>query len=144
MIKKQLKIFRLLAIMILALTPQSGCDEISYLAVNCSECYIDNPTHYEIRVSVDANKSQEAIPVTVYDGPFENNNVILRDTTTSNDIWFWLETEKNYTIVAEYVKDGRKYSVVSGAKLKTRRDFETCSEPCYYVVGTRVNLKLYF
>ncbi len=139
-----IKYSKLLLIFLLAFLPNSSCQLIEIIAVDCNKCYTNFPDEEYITVEVTINEDNRIVPITVFYGPFENNNIAFETTITQREKDLWLETDKHYTLRAEYIKNGRTYFVVNGAKLTTRKDTESCDEPCYYVTGKNVNLELKF
>lgn len=126
------------------LMPQSGCELIEIITLNCNECYTDYPNYEELKASITINEENEGVPITVYYGPYERDNVAFRDTAWNDVIYLWVETEVNFTIKADYKKNGRPYYVLDGAKLKVRKDTENCDYPCYYATGKSIDLRMHF
>jgi hypothetical protein len=143
MCRKRTKSILCLVIFVLFLCiPHKSCDYPIFFQINCSECYTDEPNELEIAVTVNKNDENQRIPITIFFGPFEDNKIALIDTVTSNKNYYWLQTNKQYTLMAEYYKNGRRYIVISGLNFNMYKDYESCSEPCYYVFSTDVDLKL--
>ncbi len=124
--------------------PKQSCDEPFIFRIDCSECYISPPDYTLVFITVNRNAENLKIPITVYYGPFEDNNIAAIDTARSNKIWISLQTNKHYTLKGEYFKNGRLYNVINGTHLRLRFDDETCDEPCYYILGNEVDLTLKF
>lgn len=144
-INKKLKsTLRLIVLISIAFIPQSSCELLEIISVNCAECYTDYPYYEELRAEITINDENQFVPITVFIGPFEDNNISYRDTSIRVARYLWVETGVDYTIRAEYTKNGRTYYVINGAKLTTREDTESCDAPCYYVTGKNVDLRLKF
>ncbi len=138
------RISRLILIIFFALLPNSGCELIEIIAINCNECYYNAPEVGYIKAKITINEENDQVTITAFFGAYENNNFAFEETSTSEEKKLWLDTDKHYTLRAEYTKNGRTYYVINGAKLITRRDTESCDEPCYYITGKDVDLRLKF
>jgi hypothetical protein len=137
-------ISRAVLVFLLFLIPNSSCNLIDRIFVDCSTCYTDIPIYSEqlIRVSID-NETPEVF-ITVYEGPWEKGNVEFTFTMFENEQTVVLRTDKHYTLRAEYTKNGRTYYVINGCILKVLEDYDSCDEPCYYVRHRSVDLRLKF
>ena len=142
---KVIKKAKTLIIALLILYPYQGCDLIEILSINCSQCYTNSPEWYTFKVQVTFNEENQFVPITTYRGPFEDNNVAFYDTLyrINQNREILVETGKYYTLVAEYRKDGRNYLVVNGGRLKVRKDYESCDQPCYHVIRRDIDLQIY-
>lgn len=128
----------------IALVPQSGCDESSYVFVDCDNCYSNWPDFEEAELSITINSDNTYVPITVFEGPYEDGNVAYLDTAYSKTHYIIIDTDTQFTLQAEYRKDGRPYYVISGARLKTHYEEESCTDACYYVSGKEVDLRMKF
>ncbi len=122
----------------------SGCSDSFKLFVDCSECYIDKPIEAPVKVLLTINSDNPTVPITIYLGPYEDNHIVALDTARDLQVTYWLQIGQGYSFKAEYVKSNRQYHVIDGTKPLTRIDNETCSEPCYYFVRNKVDLRLVF
>lgn len=144
MYKPIYKILKTLILFILLFVPQSSCELLEILNVNCNECYTEYPQYEELTASITINEENNRVPFTVYYGPYERDNVAFRDTVWDNKLYLWLETDVDYTIKVDYMKNGRPYYVIDGAKLKVRKDTENCDQPCYFATGKSIDLRIKF
>lgn len=138
------KLNKFFLLFLLALIPQSGCELMEIIVVDCNTCYTNYSEVSDIKVKVTINEENQQVTITAYYGPYENNNIAFVESSTREEKILFLETDKHYTLKAEYTKNGRTYYVINGAKLTVRRDTESCSDPCYYVTGKNVDLRLKF
>jgi hypothetical protein len=145
LIKNKIKsTLRVLVLITITLVPQSSCELLDIITVDCAECYTDYPYSEELSAEITINSENQAVPITVFYGPFENNDIAFRDTSIKSIKYLWLDTGVDYTIRAEYTKNGRTFYVINGAKLTPRKDTDSCNAPCYYVTGKKVDLRLKF
>lgn len=143
-----LKKFKILSFFValaaIVLIPQSGCNESGFVFVDCDYCYSDWPDLEEAELSISINSENTIVPITVFDGPYEDGNVAYQDTAYSKTHYIIIDTDTHFTLQAEYQKDGRAYYVISGARLKTHYEEESCTDACYYVTGKEVDLRMKF
>lgn len=119
-----------------------SCSTEDFQVVDCSECYTDKPEFSEAKISVTIDDENLQVPITVYLGSYDDGLIVYEDITTIRLNYVWLKNEVDYTLVAEYTRNGRTVNVVNGLTMKIRKDYENCNEPCYYVRNRSVNLKL--
>jgi hypothetical protein len=136
--------FGIVFFVILLCIPKQSCDDPFIFRIDCSECFTSPPDYTLVYITVNRNAENPKIPITIYYGPFEDNNIAAVDTARSNKIWISLQTNKHYTLKGEYYKNDRLYNVINGTHLRLRYDDETCDEPCYYIIGDEVDLTLKF
>jgi len=139
---KKVKTSIILATVVSVFTAITGCDSISLSPVDCSECYTDKPKYGEIEVILTINNENPEVFITLYEEEFNEANAIYTGVIQTSTTRLTLRTNKEYVVKAEYLKDGRSYHVINRAKLKTKRDYETCSDPCYYIIDKSVDLRI--
>jgi hypothetical protein len=83
------------------------------------------------------NEENQNIQVAVYEGTMENNTLRYEKKLNRYSRELWLETNKQYTVIAYYKKDGKTYQVVSGIEMSVSQ-----SGKCYYVSNTVIDLRL--
>ena len=116
----------------------SGC---GFPTNNRSECLRSKPSSFGIHAKITINKENQAIPITVYVGPMEENSIYYEKDLNKFVKDIWLKTDTYYTIVAYYKLDGKTYQVVSGITPTVSQSCKNCSNPCYYVENTVVDLR---
>jgi hypothetical protein len=130
----------LIAIVVFALG--ISCDSIDISPVNCAECYPVKPKDGHIELKLTINDENPEVTIILYEDEFDEANLIYSKKVQNSTFLLKIMTNKEYVIEAKYMKDGRSYHVVNKAKLKTRRDTENCSEPCYYIAKRSVDLRI--
>lgn len=129
----------------LLLVPLVSCEDFAEtLFVDCGSCYRDEPNYAEVVVELSITNENPFVPITVYFGNYEDGVIAESDTAYSAFFYFYLPVDKKYTFKATYKKDGLNYYVINGTKLRTRLDTESCSNPCYYVIGDEIDLRKKF
>ena len=138
----------ILATVILATT--SACDklvsdEISSLKntdeENC-ECYLEEkPEYYDVKLKITINEENPEVPITVFYGNVQRNNVAKQLNANESIITINLKTNHEYTYQAKYLKGSDTVYVPIKAKLST--DTYTChNDTCWKVNNNVINLKL--
>jgi hypothetical protein len=131
-----------LLLFVFIILPNKGCELSSIVVVNCHTCFADYPSYYNVLSNISINKENQNVPIKVYYGKIEDNALVYEMVSHSKNTYLWLETEAEHTLVAEYKKEGRTHLVVNSVKMRVLKDYESCSEPCYYVIGDKIDLKL--
>ena len=109
---------------------------------DCSTCYQDKPELGRLTVSLTINGQNPFVPLVIYRGDFENNDIEHTDTSWSADYWVEVPVDKYYSVTAKY-KDGDKtIFAVDGDKLKLKHTSDKCDEPCYYFCGGYIDVRL--
>lgn len=126
---------------ILPLILLSSCEEGGL--TDCGYCYDDLSGPYKLEIEVDNPYfSPYYVIITVYEGPVENNIILYRYTTDWHKSYVDAVLYKNYTVTAEYNFYGQHYLATDETCLQVRYDDTSCENPCYYVYGNKINLKL--
>lgn len=119
-----------------------SCAIESITEFKCSECYTEEPSHTWVDLNVTINAENPEVPITIYVGPPENEVIYSYDLANETPYKVKVENETAYTVKAEYRVDGRSRIVFNKIKTKIFYDYESCSEPCYWVSDKTVNLRI--
>lgn len=106
-----------------------------------SDRFKEKPKSQYLHSKITINEENQTVPVTVYIGPMEENNVRYDKNLSKYVKELWLETDTYYTIVARYKLNGKTYRVVNGITLSVAKSCETCSKPYYYVEQKVIDLR---
>ncbi len=139
------KIFAVVCCIIAFILP--ACDEKIYTgSVDCDECYQEKPDSFKLNVYLTFNDSIDEIPLVLYNGNYEDENIDYIDTAwveNGNPYWVYVQVDKEYSVRAEYRFQGRTIYAVDGIRLKTKHvSSEVCYPGCYVVVDNELNLEL--
>ena len=132
----------LLALSILICIPYQSCKLEDFASVDCYKCFRDMPKYSNVKITVLIDDEITAVPIDVYKGTFDNKNFMFTEVTASNILYLRFENEVEYTLIAKYNRNGRPHYVVNRLFMKIREDTESCNQPCYYVTGYDVDLRL--
>lgn len=120
----------------------NGCDQELLKATDCSDCYIEKPADAYVDIRVTINKENPYVPIELFLGDFEKGNLIYSDTATTSTYTIILEMNNSYSVVAKYSSKSRVVYVVSGEKLRTKKDYDSCEEVCYTIKGDVIDVRL--
>ena len=109
---------------------------------NCADCYQSKPVDVELHVFVTLNSENPYVPLTIYVGDFDDNQIELVDTTYNTSYLVLVRPGRYYSVRAEY-KDGTKtIFAIDGDNVKLRENTSDCDAPCYYQVGGYIDVRL--
>jgi hypothetical protein len=95
------------------------CHEKLFTAgVDCSECYYPEPDSAYIKVHLTVNDRFPEVPLVVYKGEPEENQVEWVDTAISEDFSLYVQVNQKYSVKAAYKKGNATIYVVDGTKIK--------------------------
>jgi RNA polymerase subunit RPABC4/transcription elongation factor Spt4 len=119
-----------------------SCAIESITEFKCSECYTEEPSHSWVDLKVTIDVENPEVPITIYVGPPENEVIYSYELANETPYKVQVKNETAYTVKAEYRVDGRSRIVFNQIKTKMYYDYESCSEPCYWVSDKTVNLRI--
>lgn len=97
-----------------------------------SDCYPYEIDSGYVTLNITYNAGGAGIPVTLYEGYAEDNNVVWYDTIYQESVTFWLPTKKRYAAEAYYTVGGPVTVTLDGKKLKEKSYYD-CGETCYEI-----------
>lgn len=118
-----------------------SCEENGAI-VNCNDCLLEEPFDATINVKLTSfNESNFTNTVIVYEGNIEEGNVLMIFTTVNESISFTVPLNKKYTVTSSFYSAGNYYTTVDAFIPRVKYDRNSCDQPCYYIYGTKLNLK---
>ena len=130
---------------LLLLLVQTACERPSTAVlggIDCTECYQNKPEWGPINITVTINDENPAIPLTIYFGNIEENNVDTTVFVETPDYWIDVRPDFYYSLSAEYKVGDKKVFVIDGDELASRYTSTGCNEPCYYFKGGNFDVRL--
>jgi hypothetical protein len=125
---------RLLAVLILVLLVSDSCGEKLFTGdVNCDDCYLDKPENLWIEINVTLNGEFPEIPIVVYTGNVEDNQIVYVDTVYESPYYIYVEADNKYSVKAEYKKVDATLYAVDGTKPRVLLVNDVCDSECYIV-----------
>ncbi len=116
-----------------------SCEEKGWF-VKCEDCLPDEPKSANLNIKL--SQPQVPILVKIYEGKLEDSVLYHSDLTTWSDYTIDVPLNKKYAVTATYIIGDKKYVAVSSADPRVKYAEDQCDEPCYYVYGTDVNLRI--
>lgn len=94
---------------------------------NCYPYPIDSGYVY---VNLTYNGNGPGVPVILYEGYVEDQNILWADTVYQDELIFWLPIKTRYAVEAFYSYGGQTTIALDGKKLK-EESYDDCGETCY-------------
>lgn len=117
-------------------------DPVNVGEVDCYNCFNPRPEWVKLNVKVTISNENPRVPLTIYIGNFEDDNIDWIDTSYTADYWVDVRPDQYYSVKAEY-KDGNKIIyTIDGDKVKLNYSESSCNEPCYYSTGGYIDVQL--
>ncbi|MGE0088590.1 MAG: hypothetical protein AB7S50_03840 [Bacteroidales bacterium] len=136
------RIFKLVLIFSFLFLVPLACEDLDALFVNCDDCYNEKPDNATLSIKFTINKENPYVVYTLYSGCIDCDSIIAVDVSDKSVIKWNLETNRNYSVVAEYYSKGSVVYAVDGTQLKTKTDKSSCSSTCYLIVGDELDVRL--
>jgi hypothetical protein len=137
------RLFTISLLLSLAFLLLSGCNKDNiYQEVDCSLCFATPPDSGFIRPEITINVQNMRVPVSVYEGPVEEQRLVFRDTFSVPTPRIELPVEKEYSVTATYLKGTDTIIVIDGDKLEIKKAVGQCGGTCYVVTGGFFDLRL--
>lgn len=105
---------------------------------NCNTIY---PSEGVMKVKVSEEYIQEGVPISIYDGYFDNGTLLKRDTLYTSEKKYYLSPEMYYSVAAEYHRNGETVYAIDGGRISIRSN-KICDSVCYSVQDLTINVKL--
>jgi hypothetical protein len=121
-----------------------SCNPEEWQTIDCSECYAVKPEFAEVNVKLSISNLNPYVVINVYSGRFEEEILVLSDTTR-NETWSaFLAVDEYYSITATYKSQNNYFNVtaIDGGMVRSQRVRGTCDDPCWVVRGNNFNVRL--
>lgn len=120
-----------------------SCDE-KVLFVKCADCTETEPVEASLEVKLDDYIGGIAVipQVRIYEGNIEDS-ILLGTYTVMVRTWQQMVAlNKKYTLTATYNTGTVTYVAIDSTTPRVRYDTQQCDNPCYYIYGKRINLRI--
>jgi hypothetical protein len=123
-----------------------SCNDNSNNSVDCStynysDCTTREPIDGRLYINLSINSENPAVPITIYRGKLEDNNIITKNTVTTNKYDTLLPIDNYYTVTAKYKKGSATIIAVDGGKISKSKT-KTCDSICWSVKTASIDVKL--
>jgi len=142
---KEKLLLKTFCIYILIISAISSC-KVENNAVDCStynysDCNTIEPHEGNMNIKITINAENPSVPITIYTGKLEDNNILFRDTLSKESFDTLLPIDNYYSITAKYNKGSSVIIAVDGDKISKSKT-KTCDSICWSVKTGNTNLKL--
>ena len=134
-------VFKIFFVSLFLLIP-FGCEDMEVLFVDCDECYDENPKMADLTIKFTINDENPYVRYILYSGTYDSGDTIAIDTSYTSEVVWSLDTDKYYSVKAEYTKGARTIFAVDGNELRTKKDRSSCDRECYIILGDELDVRL--
>lgn len=108
--------------------------------VPSDDCYTDPIDSGYVYIELTYPGTGPGIPVILYEGYVEDQQILWADTVYENKLTFWLPVGKRYAAEAYYNYGGQLTVALDGRKLK-ENSYMDCGETCYQESSINLDVK---
>ncbi|MFH0866387.1 MAG: hypothetical protein V1904_09330 [Bacteroidota bacterium] len=116
-------------------------DSVDCSTYDYSDCVTSEPYDGRMYVKLTINDENINVPIAIYRGNLEDNDLYLADTAKNEYYDTLLPVDGFYTVTAEYKRNGEKIFAVDGDDIK-KSHADVCDSVCWDVKTGSVNLRL--
>ncbi len=129
-----------LLIILLVIAVTFSCEKPGVI-VRCEECLASEPVEAElvIRLSTVGYGQTEVI---IYEGNLEDDVIYSSFSTSYSEEKVYVMLNKQYTITARYMNDGKTFVAVDSAVPRVKYDKTSCDEACWFIYDNKINVAL--
>ena len=117
-------------------------EETTNQVVDCSQCFAVAPDSGYLALHLTVNPDQVKVPVTIYLGNMEDQDVKFRDTVSQATVKILMPAGHSYAVTATYIRQNDTIVAVDGTSLEVKKAVGQCSKSCYVVIGGYLDLRL--
>lgn len=120
-----------------------SCDE-KILFVKCTDCTDTEPVEASLEVKLSGILGETSVvpQVRIYEGNIEDS-ILLGTFTVTDVVWqHTVAVNKKYTLSATYKTATDTYVAIDSTTPRVKYDTQQCDNPCYYIYGKSVNLRI--
>lgn len=138
----EFKVFISLLMIILAGNSCERIEPSKTNTVDCAECFQEKPEWLPLNIKVSITSENPFVPITVFKGNLEENNIDWVDTAYQEDYYVDVHPDEYYSVEAKYKSGTKTIIAVDGDKIKARYTSSDCDESCYYKSGGYIDVRL--
>jgi len=128
----------LLIIIMIAVT--FSCEKPGVI-VRCEECLENEPVETELIIKLSPVTFGQ-VEVIIYEGNLEDNVIYSSFSTSYSEEKIFVMLNKQYTVTARYIRDGKTYIAVDSAVPRVKYDKSSCDDPCWFIYDHKINVAL--
>ncbi len=119
-----------------------SCEKSRSFSVNCNECYTVRPDSADLIIYVTINSENPWVPLKLYRGDVEENQVDWIDTVYSKEYKLFSAVSQDYSVSVTYHDGTRKIIAVDGGKMVTSLVTDVCDADCWIIKGGILDVRL--
>lgn len=117
------------------------CDNVDF-NFDCDECYQEEPLWGDIYVQLTINDENDFVPLVIYRGSVEDNNIEYVDTAFEEEYYLDVPLNKYYAVKAEYLEGSDTIYAIDGDEIKTKLNTDDCDQECYVIKGGNFDVRM--
>lgn len=125
-----LKFYTLIVVLSAIILTMPSCLKDDENCTVSSDCYTSKIDSGDVAIRITYGNGQSGVPVTLYRGYAENNDVIWHDTVYQDEVVLYMPVGQRYAAEAEYKTAAQTIVALDGKKLKQDKHRE-CGTTCY-------------
>ena len=134
---------RLAILLVMIMAFSGSCGEKIYTGdVDCNECYTEKPDSVDLIIEVTLSGEYPEVPIVVYRGEIEDNQVEYTDTVYENPYYLYVQADRQYSVKAKYEKENKTLYVVDGTKPKVLKVTDACDTECYVIEDADLDVRI--
>ncbi|MBU0488147.1 MAG: hypothetical protein KKD31_09380 [Bacteroidetes bacterium] len=106
-----------------------------------SDCQTSEPYEGLLHLSLTRNAENPNVPICIFRGKFENNDLIYTDTARVSVFSVFLPTDTYYTATAEYRTGVKKIIAIDGDEIRVSQ-YTICDSTCWNITEPTLDLRL--
>ena len=107
------------------------------------DCLEQEPDFGTLTVHITVTGQSTKIPITLYLGNIEENNILIVDSVAVEEISYELPVNEHYSVTALYLSDQDTVLAIGSDRIATfEKTTEYCLEACWGVTDGDVNVRL--
>jgi len=125
-----------------------SCEQNSYFSnsqdcanYDYSDCNTAEPSLVALNIKLTINNENPQVPITIYEGKYEDNNVVLTDTASASTYTALLVPDRYYTVSARYVSGNKIIYGIGGDNVKKIQN-AVCDSICWTVQEGNIDVRL--
>jgi hypothetical protein len=120
-----------------------GCSDV-LKSVNCDNCYSDKPVSVTLELILTIDSTYSDVPVELYKGSVNSGTLIGTYYFTYSPGKIDVEPDATYSAKATYKSKDRTVYVIDGVKQSLKEVDGQCTNTCWTIENTKLDLQLVY
>lgn len=108
--------------------------------VNCTDCQENEPVETNVKIKLSENGAP--VEIKIFEGNLEDNILYAKYNANGSELTVPAGLNQIYTFTATYNVGSKTYIAVNSAMPGVKYETSQCEDPCYFVYGNVVDLRL--